>query len=300
MSETFKPSLNYWSGTGTQIRPKGDPQPSNALNKSSLVLLVHGYNNKLQAASDSYTLFKGLQQNSGSLNANILGIYWPGANWAGPLYYMQAVEQAQLVAPLLAADLVQAAKQRGYLYVDFVAHSLGCRLVLEVVKNLLAIKSREGSLSGLSVGKIVFMAGAVPVKYLEDINNLQQALKYFAGTMSLYSEADIVLKFAFPAGQTAAGEGFFPVALGHRHYAGGSLILPGMIQRRYNNAGHSDYWGGRKDPDPNDMIPATVAEQFLSLTPPSARTTEVYLATPKRERPVRETTAGRVIASRSM
>ena len=224
MAGLFQPYISYRQGTGTQIRNPGLQQPGATLNQSSLLLLIHGYNNTQAEASASYSLFSTLQNQLGTVTANLAGVYWPGSNWEGAAYYMQAIGQSLKVAPDLANDLYRAAQARKYLKIDIIAHSLGCRLALETIKQLLIIKNTDPSLGGLVIGQVVFMAGAVPTAYLEDINKLRPALSAFNSTLSLYSQDDMVLHWAFPVGESLAGEGFFPVALGRKNWSGGSAF----------------------------------------------------------------------------
>src|SRR5579863_5109706 len=162
MANLFQPSISYWQGNGTQVRATGNPTPATALNQTSLLLLIHGYNNSQVEASAAFNRFLQLQQNTRTITANLVGVFWPGYNWEGPLYYMQSIGQAELVAPNLAQDLYKAAQIRKYLKIDIVAHSLGCRLALETIKQLLQIKQTDPSLGGLVIGQVAFMAGAVP------------------------------------------------------------------------------------------------------------------------------------------
>ncbi|MES2455540.1 MAG: alpha/beta hydrolase [Bacteroidota bacterium] len=266
MTDFFKPSISYWAGSGTEIRDTALQVPSGALNQRSLVLLVHGYNNDVQDASDAFKRFLSLQQSSRTIGANLVGVYWPGANWSGPLYYMAAVSQAKKVAVTFARDLYeQAIKGGNYLKVDFVAHSLGCRLTLETIKELVRIKQNNPSLGGLVLGRVVFMAGAVPTRYLDDLQFLRGAITAFGGTMSLFSEDDLVLHWAFPAGQTAAWEGFFPVALGRKKWSGDNFLAPPIQQIRNPNAGHGDYWGGDDDHLDRKAFAAGKVAEFIQI-----------------------------------
>src|ERR1051325_6210166 len=104
---------------------------------SSTTFFIHGYNNDYDSALGSYERFLerlGITETSPD---NIVEVFWPGDNWEGPLFYMQAVGQALQVAPLFARDIITAAKTQGYIRINFVSHSLGNRLALETVKEIL-------------------------------------------------------------------------------------------------------------------------------------------------------------------
>jgi pimeloyl-ACP methyl ester carboxylesterase len=278
MSTFFEPSISYWEGKGTQISNVGILKPSGAFNHTALTLFIHGYNNDQKAASSSYKLFLKLLNQSIQVSAKLVGVYWPGANWEGPLYYMQAIGQADKVALKLAKDLNDKAKALGTLRVDIVAHSLGCRLALATVKELSRILSAEGN-SGLIIGKVVLMAGAVPVRYLEDNTKLKQSLAKVQGTLSLYSENDRVLHWAFPLGQTVVGGGFFPVALGRKKWINGDFVYPPVQQLRNVQADHSDYWGGSEGDGTTKLDVATTVANYLNLGPARPRELDSRLAT---------------------
>ncbi|MCW4470246.1 alpha/beta hydrolase [Flavobacterium sp. MFBS3-15] len=257
-------SINYW-GEGQRVRESGQLTPETALAHQSLVLLIHGYNNDQDDALGAYRRFVECIKKNSSVNANLLQVFWPGSSWQGALYYMQAISQAKKVAPKLARDLCNAAKVMGYLKVDFVAHSLGCRLTLETMKALEEIRSSQGNLNGLVIGKVVFMAGAVPTKYISTGQQLRNALQAFHSALSLYSRKDIVLHYAFPAGQTAAGEGFFPIALGRANWTEGGSLYPPVLQKENRDAGHSDYWGKSDENLEKKEFAASEASKFLNL-----------------------------------
>lgn len=231
------------------------PDPRNALTRfDRAVLLIHGFDNDQETAEKNYRGFDRLQRELGAIPDNmpvaggrIVEVYWPGdADW-GPfsfLFYMGGVERAVRTAERLAGALRSAADQRGFLNVDIVAHSLGCRVTLETLKRLRGV-------ANVTVRRIVLMAAAVATRLLEpqpDGHGLRRAYDKALrdGAMSLYSPDDTVLKLAFPLGQTlaAGAEGFVPTALGLALWAGHE-VPPNLRHRQYRNrdAGHSDYWG---------------------------------------------------------
>jgi pimeloyl-ACP methyl ester carboxylesterase len=296
----FNPYISYWSGSGTGIRSTADRQPSTALNQSSLVLLIHGYNNDQAEASAAYNNFIAHLNKIININANLVGVYWPGANWEGPLYYMQALGQVEKIAPGFAQDLYQAAQARKYLKIDIVTHSLGGRLAMELIKELLKIKAGDPSLGGLVINRIVMMAGAVPVSYLQDINQMKPALAAFQATASLYSMQDTVLHWAFPAGQTVAGQGFFPVALGRKYWVGGDFSTPKVKQTENRGADHGYYWGAENSENPTEDVAAGAVNDFLTLGSPKVRTMPQRVASVANPMPVRLPPPGRGLPVRTM
>lgn len=234
-------------------------QPGNALTRfSHIVLLVHGYNNDEREAQTAYRGFDRLQRELARIpeqqpvaGGRVVEVYWPGdSRWgiASFLYYMASIAKAVETAGVLAAALRAAANERGFIDVDIVAHSTGCRLALETVKRL-------ETAPNLRVRRVVFMAAAVATEMLKEVpdnHGLRRAydLVVTEGAISLYSPADLVLAVAFPLGQTLTpgDEGFMPTALGHELWAGADVPLNLRYRQSENRAaGHSDYWGWRQE-----------------------------------------------------
>lgn len=250
----------------TARSPRGtSPEAARALlaKAPGAVLLLHGYNNGEKDARAAYDQFLRYQPEA---RAPVVGVLWPGDNWTGPLYYMQAIGVAERTAPLLAADLHAAAQRWPTYHLDIIAHSLGTRLALETVQRLLELL-RARPVPGLRLGRLVLMAGAVPTAYLDATidtpNTLADVLPRLEGVMSLYSEKDRVLQWAFPLGQSVVGERVLPVALGRRQWGGGNAVLPPLRQERNAGAGHSDYWGGSSRNKEQLRQAATFIKQFV-------------------------------------
>ena len=221
----------------------------------SLVLLIHGFNNDYAAGRAAYQGFfdtqrtlAGLPRNRPLAGDRVFGeVFWPGdADWGlfSFAFYMQSIHRAEASAAALADALRRiAARMPSTLRVDVVAHSMGCRLTLELLK-LLAGTVR------IEVQRIVTMAAAVPLFMLEDPDQSQGLRRGYDRMMdprqdkalSLYSPADVVLHYAFPPGQTLAGEGLFPTELGRDRWV--SLnVMTNLTQEEVRGANHSDYWG---------------------------------------------------------
>jgi len=246
-----------------------------------LLLLIHGYNNDLKAGEDAYQGFEALQRELANLDddtpvagGRLVQIYWPGdADWriVSPLFYPWSIEHAHQTAAALADTLARAARESGHKQVDIVAHSMGCRLTLELLRQL-------RNQSDITVGRVVLMAGAVPTFMLEprpDRHELRDAFDKVLSEagLSLYSSSDLVLSVAFRLGQSAAtGEGFFPTALGHEFWA--DAVAPVKLTQQENpNAGHSDYWGWKQKPQSLACARAANArvKEFLRFERPGAR-----------------------------
>ena len=276
--------------------------PSGALtSQSSAVLLIHGYNNGVKDATAAYKRFVTLQESLGRVNAHVVAVYWPGDNWEGPLFYMQALKRVPEIAERLARAIHRAARARAFFRLSIIAHSLGCRLTLETIAQLQTILNAE-PVPGFVLERVVFMAGAVPTFALEPDSKkprpLRGALQFFRGALNMFSEADKVLHFAFPPGQTAAGGGLFPTALGRRQWVAGSDVYPPMRQERNQGADHSDYWGGNSKNTASINQAARIARSFIDLGGAPAREIAARTTASAATLPARSTIDARVVAAR--
>ena len=276
-----------------------------------LVLLLHGYNNNREDAGRSYQKFYDLQQGlvgTGSdwaPGVTVVPVYWPGdAGWGllSPAYYPWAVPRAQQVADLLSTILIDVGNySSGRLTVDFVAHSLGSRVLLRTLallpnSNLIWVRS------------VVHMAAAVPTWKLDDPRDPDKLSDGFSRetsgdsrTLSLYSGHDRVLKFAFPLGETAspAHDGFFPTALGHESWPGGSGV-GGLGQQEVRGANHGDYWGADSaTPDVLRDFVSRAVQRELELSSSLLRDTPVVLPVAEAGTPDREAVPARTLDART-
>ena len=243
---------------GGEVKPEpSEPEYRQLTGRRHLLLLIHGYNNDLKASEDAYRGFEALQRELARLDddtpvasGRLVQIYWPGdADWGivSPLFYPWSIGRARQTAAALADTLARAARESGHKQVDIIAHSMGCRLTLELLK---ALRGK----GDISVGRVVLMAGAVPTFMLEPRPDRQKLRNAFDSVLaeaglSLYSSSDKVLAYAFPLGQTAAPgrEGFFPTALGHEFWADAEAPVK-LAQQEDPGADHSDYWGWNQKP----------------------------------------------------
>ena len=246
-----------------------------------LVLLIHGYNNDAQAATDAYDGFHDRlcdmdKDARYGIGRKFVEVYWPGDGaWgmASFLYYMDSIQRAIKTAERLATYL--AAQVPTGCRIDIIAHSMGCRLAMELLRALACQKSAPG------IGRIVFMAGAIPTFMLDKKNppcrlrpGYDDVLR--EGARSLYSGADSVLAFAFPAGQSLAKgeEGIKPTALGHALWS--ETNTPHNLGQIENaHAGHSDYWGWNTEPKALQCAKQAVAQVRSYLQFPSAGSRQI-------------------------
>jgi pimeloyl-ACP methyl ester carboxylesterase len=214
--------------------------------QKDLIVLVHGFNNNRHQAQEAYSGFRELQKGlldpaSGARFEDMLGdAFWPGdANYAGPLdlvdflVYPATIDRAKRTAVVLSEHLRQ---RLDVLNLYFVGHSMGCRVVLETIARLRADPTFQ-----IPIRKVCLLAAAVPTFAVFPGGSLERAFVAADQVQVLHSKDDIVLSGAFPTGQTLAGDGFFPTAIG-RH--GEVPCSPGRVTvQSVEGAGHSDYWG---------------------------------------------------------
>lgn len=216
--------------------------PPFAQGRRRVVLLVHGYNHTEEAARGRYDRFTEdltkLGPSARALLPDLGGFYWPGDADLGPISFLSypfEIEPAKESAERLA-EYVRTLVGPGGTATElhFIGHSLGSRVVLEALDRLAEVPPPAGHVAGACL-----MAAAVPVAMVEERGPLLEGATLPGTTLALYSRDDIVLHVAFPAGETAAGEGFFPTAVGRFGQP------TGVWTERQELAGddHEDYWG---------------------------------------------------------
>jgi len=265
-----------------------------ALARRTCLVLIHGFNNSDSGAATAYFAFRKRERalfntvDPDAFEAQFGDTFWPGdAQWGffdklDFLIYPTAVHTAVDAAKDLDALL---AKLPNLERVDFIAHSLGARVVLETLVLL-----RKRSLP--KIGRVVLMAPAVPSEMLEPGG------KFFDLLMQLWAEGievrvlhsldDKVLHWAFPPGQSLAGKAEASERALGRY--GPSVMMPGWSKTlkgiTITGADHGDYWGdGAAGPS---LQSTTEAGNFLRLgdvrrevSPARALSTPVALPVPR-------------------
>ena len=168
-----------------------------------VVLLIHGFNNNQGEACEAFENFMGLLPRG---LGRVGRFFWPGDadfgffQWLDFLSYPTEIPDARESAARLAARLVEVAQTTPGIAFSLVGHSMGCRLILEMLEDLGTRPEAERP----SIRLIMLMAAAVPVELAEDGERLRRAGDLAAERLVLYSPDDLVLHYAFPAGQTLA------------------------------------------------------------------------------------------------
>jgi pimeloyl-ACP methyl ester carboxylesterase len=223
-----------------------------ALARRECLVLVHGFNNTDSEAAVAYLGFRGRQReifrtpDPAAFDRRFGDTYWPGdADWSALfdkvdfMIYPSSVRTAIKAAPELAKLLWRMPNLER---IDFIGHSLGCRVILET---LLLLRTRTLP----RIGRVVLMAAAVPSEMLERGGRFYDLLMELAAESTairvLHSKEDPVLHLAFPPGQSLAGAKEASArALGR---FGPSPFMPGfnvtLTGRPIPGAIHGDYWG---------------------------------------------------------
>ncbi len=238
-----------------------------------LLILVHGFNNTKEEAARSYDLFFGaiwesLRKSRVAPDA-VAQFHWPGdlvvSPWrfaaadavAYPMDITQALQSATSLARYLAA-FPSPGPDAGSLNLSLVGHSLGCRLILEMLAGLPASSRPEIVFVGL-------MAAAVGVGLVGSGQLLSPAADA-KNIVKFWSTRDWVLRLAFPTGQAAA----FGLSIEdelHTEAVGLHGNPPSFGKGRQTANGHGQYW-----PDAGlatEIVPRIDASMARILPPPS-------------------------------
>jgi len=179
-----------------------------------VLILVHGFDDSFNDAADCYKMFlDDLSADFPTYIGQIAEFYWPGDS---PLKIISTLSYPNQIAPAIeSAHRLSAylwtlkGARNGPMEMSFVGHSLGCRVVLE----LLALWT-GGMPPSIRLATVVLMAAAVLVKHVDQGGQLRAAATLSDDELVLSSRGDPVLHWAFPLGETVAREGFFPTAVG--------------------------------------------------------------------------------------
>jgi hypothetical protein len=227
------------SGGLPTLEPLGNKAAFSARYRA--ILLVHGYNNSESEALKAFNRFVSyIEQIEPRLVADMGVVFWPG-DWRIPLFrkaaYPWRVITARESAGLLTDYLESLRDDQGRpAELILVAHSLGCRFVLESLRMHLATGVDRRI-------TLILMAAAVPLTWVQQEAHWLSATHHLR-TVILFSSADRVLHRAFPVGQSLAEPHF-----GLSQEAVGRFGRPteGVWWRRQEMSGydHGDYWGSK-------------------------------------------------------
>ncbi len=224
----------------------------------NVTLLIHGFNVSYQGGQKAYRDFT--DQLFTDTRQQEHWFFWPGdlSKWApiSALLYSETPKRAVACADLLrmflnAPSVVQKGRSIN-LYI--VAHSLGCRLALELCKLL------NDQTGRYRIKLLALMAPAVPVNLVTQRARLDIAKYGGEKTLIFSSKWDVPLGLFFRPGQAGESFGWSDKLFGNR----GALGRHGLknnnhAERRLidipTKLGHSDYW--------TDPFVAEYIEQLL-------------------------------------
>lgn len=161
-----------------------------------IVLMFHGWSVRREALVRNYdSLLRQIWDLEPRAFDEILTVSWPARG-----QYWEVLPTTPLVGAALADRLCADAPFRDAREVVFVAHSMGCRVALELVR---ALQTR-GFTPGI---RLFLVAAAVPVAALEGHRRLSLAARSVDHASVYYSHIDEALGPLFQIGQTLAHEG---------------------------------------------------------------------------------------------
>lgn len=232
---------------GGEVARRVEERPPGWLHAADHVtLLVHGFNNNQREACEGFQAFlANLAPGLGRVGR----FFWPGDADFGVfqlldfLSYPTEIAQARQAAARLAEHLLAAWRLNPTMRFSLVGHSLGCRLILEMLDRLAAQPAGFRP----QVDLIMLMAAAVPVELVDDRGFLRRAAAGVEHRLVLYSTRDQVLEVAFPAGQALAcaignERAIYLEAVGR--FGHPEAFASELPMNRPRN-GHGDYWGDK-------------------------------------------------------
>jgi pimeloyl-ACP methyl ester carboxylesterase len=252
-------------GVSSAIHPAGF-RPRSA----RIVLMFHGYNVNRVAGENTCNTFASLLSKYGvtqiSTFGQLVGFLWPGdenIRFIGSLFYPAKIAPARDSGSLMAEFLTTLRGPANQpIQVILVAHSLGNRVALELIRALQAQSNRIwGRIEG-----ICLMAAAVPVSFVDTNGPLANAARA-TRSANFFSKSDTILHWAFPPGETAAGEAFFPQAVGLFGNPPGAWTERFDLQP-YN---HGNYFSGQGTDDRSARYVAQFLGAAVSRQPSSAQ-----------------------------
>jgi pimeloyl-ACP methyl ester carboxylesterase len=244
---------------GGPVRDPAIEMPAGALRRARrAVLLIHGFNVDMCAAGRAYETFA-----DGLLfrwRARAVQVYWPGdaapkARTALARHVTPAVSaasypfqplRAQRAAEVLAdhiADAVGGRTSPNLLRLSIVAHSLGCRVALELLNRLRTLVAARQ----LTIELVVLMAAAVPLYDVGANGTYNLSRSKAKKTMIYYSGRDYILKLIFPAGQSSYATDPTSLVAGRDvlGLVGPAGVPLANVEKIEVGHGHGRYWRNR-------------------------------------------------------
>lgn len=175
------------------------PQPALSLalvSCSQVTFIIHGFNVEEQAGRKS---LRKLAEELDPVDPNgaVVYVLWPGDSPIGALSY-PFTEGAQANDTALELSRFIEAQVGSTVKLNFVAHSLGCRVTLEAVRRLYLMA--DGEADEYPVSQVCLFAAAVDDFNLSLPDCYKKPIERAARVVVLSSVKDKVLKYAYPIG----------------------------------------------------------------------------------------------------
>lgn len=182
----------------------------------NLIVLIHGFNVNQFEAKKSYSDLSNNLENIGvkkRITNRFCGFFWPGNlnNFLSKPSYRMQVNKSKKIAIKLSDYLVKLSIKYPKIKFTFFAHSLGCRLLLEAIKNGYG----NGLFSDNKIPLVCLLAAAVPVYRVKENGSLHITRSAIEKLTGIYSKEDTVLRTWFRLGQISIGNHPFPEAVGY-------------------------------------------------------------------------------------
>ena len=214
------------------------PQASDAYHgiRDRKLLLVHGYNvREVSGQRSMHRLRDAIGARCAALGDRCLTVTWAGNAsllQGERLRYAAKVPVAVQTAEAFHNHLVRHYRNGGGArQLIIVAHSLGCRVTMELLRRL----GGSGRPAVLEQIVVILMAAAVPI---EQIDLIDRALTTADKLVVLHSQADSTLRRFFSIGQRIAGEPSRE-AVG---LAGNPRLSDWSYERAMIVLDHGEYW----------------------------------------------------------
>lgn len=173
------------------------PPPDLALvGCTQVTFIVHGFNVEEQSGRESLTKL-ARELDAIEPASAIVFVLWPGDSPVGPLSYSFTEGKQANDTGLELARFIEA-QVGNTVPLNFVAHSLGCRVTMETLTRL--NKMSDGDRDEYPVGQVCLLAAAIDDCSLSLPNKYKQAAERAQRILVLSSVEDKVLKFIYPLG----------------------------------------------------------------------------------------------------
>jgi esterase/lipase superfamily enzyme len=283
----------------TFVRWRGSKQDYNS---PRLIILVHGFNTSEPGARNSYQKFianlapfasaRPGAEGNGTASASFWAFYWPGDHSSGTVSMLGALGvynarkgNADNSGRSLGELIMRLSPEQE---VILIAHSMGCRVVLEAVAYIAQMRQHRPK-EGARVSTACLMAAAVPIEACDGDEARFRRRPGEPTEFVLYSESDRVLAGWGPVSGFAVAEWLYDSQEGPAVGATGQpegrwVDRPADANRPVDTKlGHRHYW--------ESSTSARLVGNFLAGTPARKTASRSGPEERAREQPCRDQAA---------